>query len=49
VLDDHDRVATIRQPLKHAEQAFYVGKVQTGRGLVEDVKRATGRAARKLR
>jgi hypothetical protein len=39
VLDHHDRVARVHEPLQHLEQLLDVGEVQAGRRLVEDVER----------
>ena len=44
VFDDEDRVARIYQLLQHVEQLMHVGKMQAGRGLVEDVDRLAGRS-----
>jgi hypothetical protein len=48
VLDHHDRVALVAQPVQHAEQLLDVVEVQAGGRLVEDVERASGRALRQL-
>ena len=52
VLDHQQRVAGIDEFLKHTEQAFDVGEVETGGWLVEDEKfralRRRGRIAQKL-
>ena len=40
VFDDHDGVALVPQPVQHPQQLFDVRVVQSGRGLIEDVKRA---------
>ena len=39
VLDDHDRVAVITQPMQNAEQLLNIMEMQPGGGLVEDVER----------
>src|ERR1700733_1393925 len=48
VLDHNYRVARVCQTAEHAEQPLDVVEVQTGGRLVEDVKRATGRAPREF-
>ena len=40
VLDHHDRVAVVAQPVQHGEQHLDVVEVQACRRLVEDVQRA---------
>ena len=42
VLDDDDGVAGVAQLQQHPEQQVYVGKVQAGGGLVQDVEGAAG-------
>jgi len=34
VLDDHDGLTPLDQPIEHHEQVAYVGRVQTGRRLI---------------
>jgi hypothetical protein len=37
VLDDDDRLAGVHEPVEQAEQLLYVGEVEAGGRLVEDV------------
>src|SRR5271163_5328042 len=48
VLDDDNRIASVGQATEHREQLLYVVEVQPGGRLIEDVKRAAGRAARQF-
>ena len=48
MLDDDDRVARVDEAVQHLEELLDIGEVQTGRGLVEDIQRASGRASRQL-
>src|SRR5215831_2296803 len=48
VLDDHDGIALVAQPMQHVQQLCYVVEVQPGGGLVEDVERAAGGALGQL-
>src|SRR6185436_836660 len=48
VLDDHDGVALIAQPVQHVEQLRDVVEMQPGGRLVEDVERAAGGALGEL-
>ena len=41
VLDDHDGVAGVDQPVQLGHQHLHVGRVQAGRRLVQDVERVT--------
>ena len=49
MLDDHDGVPAVHQPLEHAEQFADVLEVQAGRRFVEDVERPARRALPQLR
>ena len=48
VLDDQDGVAEVGEAIQDVEQFFYVVEVQAGGGLVQNVERAAGLAARKF-
>ncbi len=48
MLDDHDGVAGVYQLVEYAEEFVYIGEVETGGGLVEDVQGLTGAAAGQL-
>src|SRR3954465_7371662 len=43
VLDDHDGIALIAQPMQDVEQLRYVVEMQSGRRLIEVVQRPSGR------
>ncbi len=48
VLDDDHRVAAVDEGVQHLQELLHVVEVEARRGLVEDVERAAGRAARQL-
>src|ERR1041384_1266065 len=48
VFDDDDGVAQRDEPLEHAQEFMYVGKMEAGRRFVEDVDGATRRAFREF-
>ena len=49
VLDDEDGVAEIGEAIQDVEKFFHVVEMQAGGGLVENVERAAGLAAAKVR
>src|SRR6185369_1100557 len=48
MLDHHDGIAGVDEHAEHVDEPAHVGEMQTGRGLVEDVQRASRRAAGEL-
>src|SRR5262245_20220661 len=48
VLDDHDGIALLDEPIEHLEQLLDVREVQPRRRLIQDVERTAGGAAAEL-
>src|SRR5690606_22123140 len=48
VFDDQHRIAAVDQLVQHLQQHFDVAEMQAGGGLVQDVQRAAGAAARQF-
>ena len=43
------RIALVGKPAEHSQQGFYICKMQACRGFVQNIKRASGTFAEKLR